>query len=139
MPDVCIGMNATQKLEKPLTRRELQVMELVAAGKKAPDIGAILGVTAHTAASYRRDALRKLGAIGAPLGAAGMTAPGLSSDAIMIAVELMLAGRGWVDPADGSKWAVVEVSDCILLNDGSLSHPRRVSFRTFADEWKFDA
>lgn len=47
---------------EPLTPRELEVFELVAKGLSNPDIGAALGISAHTAKFHVGQILAKIGA-----------------------------------------------------------------------------
>jgi DNA-binding NarL/FixJ family response regulator len=47
--------------EHPLSRRELQVLELVAEGKTTREIAALLGVSAKTAETHRTRLMKKVG------------------------------------------------------------------------------
>ena len=46
---------------KTLTDREVDVLRLIAKGYKVPEVGQLLGISAHTVTSYIRDTYRKLG------------------------------------------------------------------------------
>jgi DNA-binding NarL/FixJ family response regulator len=46
---------------KRLTAREIEVLRLIAKGYKTPEVGQLLGISAHTVSSYVRDIYRKLG------------------------------------------------------------------------------
>lgn len=46
---------------KTLTDREVDVLRLIAKGYKVPEVGELLGISAHTVTSYIRDTYRKLG------------------------------------------------------------------------------
>lgn len=46
---------------RALTARELDVLRLIAKGYQAPEVAAVLGLSAHTVRGYVRDVYRKLG------------------------------------------------------------------------------
>lgn len=45
----------------PLTEREREVVTLIAQGRSTPEIGALLGISRHTARTHRMNLMRKLG------------------------------------------------------------------------------
>ena len=46
---------------RPLTRREVQVLELLACGHRHGDVARRLGITRHTVSAHAKNIYRKLG------------------------------------------------------------------------------
>jgi len=60
-------------------------------------------------------------------------------DALIKFIELALVGNRWVNPRDGSLWAVCSMSnDGITLGNGVSANGLVVTFRQFAEEWSLN-